>query len=274
MATINDIAYYEDETKWGEATHVSLKNIIDNIMITADDDSYFKNVPQHVLEIYGKMAIKEFNIDILSKNKAISISVPPNLIFPFPRFMTDWYRVSVLNECNSLTPLRINNSPTIHDYLQDNEAELLYDDEGNVLQGNSFNAELGHCSIQVDCLDIVTNCPDSKNYTDSFVKENIEDGYFEFSPDLEDKIVVIEFVTAGLEQANACDIRVHHNMERAVEYYIKFHSLQGKRNVPINEVIFTQRLMNKYFKRANRLLGKKISKQEILNIVSSRYSGL
>jgi len=274
MATTNDITYYEDPEKWGKAKFVSLKNIIDNISLLAEDDSYFKNTPEYILETYGKMAIKEFNVDVLSKKKAISITVPPNLTFPFPRFMTDWFRISVLNECNSLTPLRVNNNPTIEDYLQDNEAELLYDCDGNILQGDSFNAEVGHCRVQIDCPLIPNSCADSANYSESFVKENLEGGYFEFSPDLDDKIVVIEFVTAGLDEVKACDIKVHHNMERAVEFYIKYYSLQGKRNVPLNEVLFHEKEKKKYFKRAMRLLGSKITKEEILEIIGTRYSGI
>lgn len=274
MATSNDQEYYENQDKWGEARYVSLANIIDNIMILAEDDSYFKTTPKHVFEIYGKLAIKEMNIDILSKKKAISITVPPYLTFPFPRFMTDWYRISVINECDRLTVLNVSNQPTTLDYLQDNEAELLYDCEGNILEGDSFNKEVGDCRIQIDCIDICSPCHDAGNYANSYVKENLDGGYFEFSPDLEDKEVVIEFITAGLEDSLACNIKVHHNMERAVEYYMKYNSLQGKRNVPMNEILFHEKEKKKYMKRAQRLLGDKITKENILEIVGTRYSGI
>tara|TARA_R110000824_G_scaffold6935_13_gene31839 strand:+ start:613 stop:1443 length:831 start_codon:yes stop_codon:yes gene_type:complete len=274
ITTNNDQEYYDNEEKWGEARFVTLKNIIDNISLLSEDDSYFKNTSKYVLETYGKLAIKEFNVDILSKNKAVSFTVPPNLTFPFLRFMTDWYRVSVINECGTLTVLNINNNPTIHDYLQDNEAELLYDCDGNILEANSFNAEIGHCRLEVECEDRQTPCSDSYKYEDSFVKENLEGSYFEFSADLEDKEVVIEFVTAGLEESKACDIRVHHNMERAVEFYIKYYALQGQRNIPMNTVEFHRREKKKYFKRAERLLGQRITTNEIVEIVSTRYSGI
>jgi hypothetical protein len=273
FATTDD-QYYENEERFGERRFVSLKNILDNISLMSGDDSYFKNIPNYTLEILGKMAIKEFNVDILSKKKAISITVPPNLTFPFPRFMTDWFRISVINECGTLTPLNINNNPTIRDYLQDNEAELLYDCDGEILEANSFNAEIGHCRIAVECSLLVTPCSDSRTYENSFVKENLEANYFEFSTDLEDKEVVIEFVTAGLNETKACDIKVHHNMERAVEFYIKYYSLQGQRNVPMNVVMFHEKEKKKYFKRASRLLGAKITKEEILEFTGTRYSGI
>jgi hypothetical protein len=274
ITTNNDQEYYDDETKWGEARFVTLKNIIDNINILSEDDSYFKNTSSYVLEIYGKLAIKEFNVDILSKNKAISFTVPPNLTFPFPRYMTEWYRASVLNECGTLTVLKINNSATIHDYLQDNEAELLYDSDGDILEAESFNAEIGHCKIEVECELRETPCSDTYKYEDSFVKENLEGNYFEFSGDLEDKEVVIEFVTAGLDETKACDIKIHHNMERAIEFYIKFNALQGQRNIPMNVVEFHRREKKKYFKRAQRLLGQKITSNEIVQIAGTRYSGI
>jgi len=269
-----DDQYYDNEERFGERRFISLKNILDNIQLMSGDDSYFKNIPNYTLEILGKMAIKEFNVDILSKKKAISITVPPNLTFPFPRFMTDWFRISVINECGTLTPLSVNNNPTIIDYLQDNEAELLYDHNGEILEGNSFNAEIGHCRIAVECDSSVTACSDSNKYKNSFVKEDLDANYFEFSPDLEDKEVVIEFVTAGLEQTKACDIKIHHNMERAVEFYIKYYALQGQRNVPMNEVLFHEKEKKKHFKRASRLLGNKITKEEILEFTGTRYSGI
>ena len=283
---INDQEYYEDKDHWGENQFVTLKSIIDNIRITADDDSYFKHIKNFRASIFGKLAIKKFNVDVKSEDKAISIQLPPTLIFPFPRYMTNWYRVGVINSCGKLTVLNINNNPTTHDYLQDHEWELLYDDEGNVLRGADFDAQKGDCCccLTVDCVETCncSNCSDcscesctncqNTQFKNSWVKENKEGSYFEFSDDLSDEIIVIEFQTAGLDSLEDCDIKVHHNLEDTVTRFIQWNLIMGKRNVPQAQVDYYEDLLKKARKRSENLLAKKITIDQILKSISLRYS--
>lgn len=266
-----DQQYYDNPEFWGEAQYITLKDVINNILITADDDSYFKKSMYFRASIFGKLAIKKMNVDIAPKRKAISFALSPSKIFPFPRFMTNWYRISVLNKCDMLTPLKLNTGTIIHDYLQDNEFELLYDDKGEILEGLPFNAEVGtclkfQCNTNPDC-----GCTDD-SFKDSWVRENKEGSYFEFSDDLIGEEIVIEFLTAGLESINDCDLKIHNDLELTITRFIQWNLLLGKRNVPTQEVREFERLYKAEKRRSERFLGNKITVSQILDSYNLRYN--
>lgn len=268
----SDQMYYENKEHWGEEQFVTLKSIIDNILITADSDSYFKHSRRFSASIFGKLAIKKLNVDVKSKNKAISIQLPPSRIFPFPRYMTNWSRVGVINSCDKLTVLNINNNPVTHDYLQDHEWKLLYDDEGNVLRGADFDAQKGDCCLLVQCEPVsTTDCSDAQ-FKNSWVKENTAGNYFEFSDDLVDEIIVIEFQAAGLDGLEDCDIKIHHNLEDTVTKFIQWNLLMGKRNTSQAQVVYYEDLFKKARKRSENLLAKKITVEQMLKAIDLRYS--
>jgi len=270
--TLTDQQYYENPELWGEAQYITLKNVIDNIIITADDDSYFKHVKYFRASIHGKMGIKKLNVDLKAENKAISIELGANRTFPFPKYMTNWSRVSVLNKCGKLVPLNTNASPLIRDYLQDNDAELLYDCCGTVLEGHPFNAEQGDCCYQFECPDVHCGC-EEENFDDSWVKEDKKGGYFVFSDDLVDRLIVIEFQSAGLDSLDDCDIKINHNLEHTITTYIKWKLVEGKRNVPMNEVLYWKNEYKINKKRSKNLLSDKITLDQIMRSVSLRYNG-
>ena len=268
-----DQEYYENSDNWGVDACVTLENIIDNIKLTADDDSYFKKLNRFRASILGKQGIKKLNVDLKSQNKAISIQLSASRIFPFPRYMTNWSIISVVNECGNIEPLNISNKPIVQDYLQDHDWQLLYDEAGSVLIGNCFSPEEGHCCYKVqgynknesDC-----ECTESK-FKDSWVKENRAGGYFEFSEDLVDELIVIEFQCAGLDALKDCDILVHNNLELTLEYYIKWRLLEGKRNTPQSDVLYYYERYKRERNRSKDLLQDKISINQILESVSLRY---
>ena len=274
MAQLTDQQYYENPDLWGQSGFVTLQNVIDNILLKAGDDSYFKHSERFRMSIIGKQGIKKLNVDLKSQNKAISIQLSPSKIFPFPKYMTNWSRVSVLNDCGKLVTLNVNNKPQIQDYLQDHEWKLLYDCHGNVLEGACFDAEQGDCCLEFqDCESTHDDCGcGEKDFSDSWVKENREGGYFQFSDCLVDRIIVIEFQCAGLDGLDDCDIKIHDALELVVEYWIKWKTLEGNRNVPLNQIEMHRREYKREKNRAESLLADKISIEQIIKSVSLRYN--
>ena len=274
----SDQDYYENKEHWGEDAFVTLESIIDNIILLADDDSYFKNIKRFRASILGKLCIKKMNVDIKQSKKAIAFQLAPHRTFPHPRYMTKWFRVSVINDCGKLQPLYINNTlPQIHDYLQDHNWELKYDQNGEIKEAASFHAEEGTC-IQIEqCTDkspepCECECDDAYNYSDSWVKDESKESYFLFSDDLVDKEIVIEFETAGLDGIADCDIKVHHDMELTVMNYIQYNLLRGKRNTPNQDWKEYYQTYKIEKRRSEVLLGNKITVDRILEAVSLRYN--
>jgi hypothetical protein len=192
--------------------------------------------------------------------------------------MTNWFRISVINECDKLTVLNINNKATIQDYLQDENHDLLYDENGQILRGADFNAEIGHCRLSyqgTNCeCEIPTDCScgcTDTTYNDSWVKDVKDGHYFEFSEELVDKVIVIEFKSAGLDGIDDCDIKIDHRLELTVMRWIQWNLLMGKRNTPSTEVDKYYRLYKVEKNHAKNLLQDKITLEQIINSVSLRY---
>lgn len=267
-----DQQYYENPEHWGENAFVTLEDIIDNIILTADDDSYFKHIKRFRASIFGKLGLKKLEVDIKSDDKAISFDLAPSKIFPYPRYMTNWSRISVLNSCGNLQVLNISNRAQVKDYLQDHEYELMYDCNGSVLTGNDFNPKDGDCCVKIQCEESSDDCGCTDNkFKDSWVKDIKEGSYFEFSDDLVDETIVIEFQSAGLSKLEDCDIKVHHHLEMAIMRFIQWNLLMGKRNTPKSEWKEYQDLFKSEKTRSKRLLADKITVERIMESIALRY---
>lgn len=266
-----DQQYYEDKDHWGEGQFITLQNLIDNIKLKEDDDSYFKNVKEFRMSIIAKQGLKKLEIDVLPSSRAISFQLPPTKIFPFPRFMNDWYRVSVVTSCNNLKVLTINNNPKIQEYLQDNEYEIIYDSNGEVLQASPQHLDYGKCIKFTNCLEKTEKEKEEKEFEDSWVKEYLQGNYFEFSDDLVDKEIVVEYKSNGLEKLKDSEIKIHNDLELTLEYYIKWKLLEGKRNTPMSEVMYFKQQYITEKRRSSVLTAKKITLQQIIDAVSLSY---
>lgn len=267
-----DLEYYGNPEHFGEGQYVTLDNIIDNVMALAGDDDYLKNIKKFRAEIVGKLGIKKLEVDVKPDKKAISFSVPPSKIFPFPRYMVDWYQASVINKCDKLQTLIINNQPRITDYFQDNEAEIFFDCDGSVLTSPEYDMDKGHCCYKFECkTENDCGCQED-DLSKSWIKAKRSDGYFSFSDDLIGRTIVLQFVSVGLDKMKACDIKVHHYLEATLMAYIQYNLLRGKKNVPKSDWLdyYKTYLIEK--KRSKDLLGDKITLEEIAQYTSIRYS--
>ncbi len=268
MAT-TDQQYHEDPTLWGEAQYMTLKDIIDNMLLARSNDSYFKHAQRHECSIHGKRGIKKLKIDIKHENRAVMVQISPTLIWPFPRFMTNWMRVSVIDKCDNLHPLDVNSTPTIADYLQDNNYELMFDNDGRVIQGSDKNYEVGYCCLPIECVEIGVTCPDD-TFKDSWVKSNQAEGYFEFSEDIEGETIVIEFQSAGLGGLQDSEVLVHHNLEMTITRWIEWQLLMGMKNIAktTKDEYYSQYKLEKT--RSKALMGGKLTLQQIVKSVGLR----
>ncbi len=264
-----DSQYYDNPINWGENQYITLENLLDNILIGNDDDSLFKHTKRFRARMFAKQGIKKLNVDVKRENQAISITVPPSKIFPFPRYMTNWSRASVLNKCNKLEMLAISNRPRVEEYSQDNDGEIFYDCDGIILTADQYHPEYGHCCVQIQC-DDVKICEDS-TFKDSWIKAVNKDAYFEFSDDLVGATVFIEFQSAGLEKVDDCDIKIHHDLEQTLTYWTQWKLSEGKRNIAKGDTTYFYQMFLKEKRRSQDMLGNKISLNEIVRFTSTRY---
>lgn len=274
MESATDKEYYENPSLWGESQFITLKNVIDNMLLLNEDDGYLNNTKRHRLEIWGKIGLKKINLDIRPQNKAISFELGAHKTFPFPRYMKNWMRVSVLNKCGKLHELNINNRPEIQEYFTDEEGTLLFDPcDGSVLTGEKYNAEKGICCYEFECKKEGENCGCQEEYFEnSWVKPVKKGNYFSFSEDLVGRTLVLEFICTGLDGIQECDVKVHQDLELTIMNFIMFNILKGKSKVPSNK---WREFYQSYIIEKNRsedLLSQKITLNQIIESVSLRYN--
>lgn len=269
----SDQEYYQNPELFGENMFTTLESVIDNIILLSDDDSYFKKAKRFRMSLIGKQGLKDFNLDIKQKDKAISFELGPNKTFPFPRYMVNWFKASYVNENQELQVIDVNNRTYINESLQDENLELLYDQNGDILEGDNNDIPYGNCikyvTLEDGSLYIPKEDVQSKNY---WIKEVKSANYFEFSDDLVGKEIVLEFVASGLESLKDCDIKVHNLMSETLSYYIKYKLLESKRNTPKSDLMYNRDMYKLEKKKSKRHLSKKITVEQILKSVGLRYS--
>ncbi|MCP1996652.1 hypothetical protein [Flavobacterium sp. HSC-61S13] len=236
--------YYNDESQHGNYQYISLKDIIDNMLLGAmDDDSYLRNIKRFRLFHYALQAIKEVNKSAANDVLAFEITVPDNLVVIVPQDYVNYVRVSVVvfNTSNGgfyLQPLDINESiSTAVGYLQDHKGEILFDEKGGILTADSLNGyakPYKKYSIPSGCSGSSVDTAKLSKYGHFKVDERA--GKFLFSSDLMDKEVVIEYVSDGLQAGlREEEITVHKYLQKSIEDFIYHACIERNRNVPANE---------------------------------------
>lgn len=271
-----DEEYYENPEHFGEGQDITLENVIDNILVPAGDDSIFKKEQRSSALIHGKMWLKKFHLTIKPEKKAIAIDVGPSRTFPFPRYMSNWHNVFVIDKCDRLRELNVNSTPAIQDYLQYDDFNLVFDNDGNVLEGSEILLDTKKCEFKI-CRDnpcYTETCKDPEPmdaYDNSWVRENRSGKYFEFSNDLIEKSVVIVFSTFGLDKIAGCDIKIPNVAEEAITRWIQWRLIEDQHNMPAWRIAYYHGLYKVERDKVATHLSDKITVNQILNSMTLRY---
>lgn len=238
------IDYYHNESSHGNYQYVSLREIIDAMEMEAlNNDSYLKHVARHNLIRHAKTAIRQANTNAASDVLAFEITVPTSLVVTLPPDYVNYVRVSSVEQDKStggyhLVPLDINyNISTAIGYLQDHDANILFDEDGFVLTADASNAY----SKPYKKYPFNTLCSPNRESADtSKFSKNGEftidqrRGKILFGSEFSDKDVVIEYISDGL-QCDDSKISIHKFLKQPVEDWIYYASIERNRNVPANE---------------------------------------
>lgn len=141
MAYLNDYQYYTNsgtaptDANWGSYQYVSLADIVNNFLLMYyGNHSLVNNEERYKILFHAKRAIQELNYDAFKEIKALELNVGEQLRFILPQDYVNWVRISLFKD-GVLRPLteniQINTSSA---YLQDNDSNILFDENGNVLR--------------------------------------------------------------------------------------------------------------------------------------------
>lgn len=243
--------YYEDIDSNGSYQFTSLKSIVDNILLEAnEEDSYLNNTKRSKIIHHARQAIRTITRQASNTVLAIEITVPDTLFWVLPQDYVHYSRVSVVifdGSTNSfkLQCLNVNEKINIAiGYLQDDSCNLLFDDQGKILTADSLNGyNAPHKTYSFGAgynpnLDISK----SSKYGEFIIDE--ARGCILFSSDLMGKEIVLEYVSDGLQaDLTEQDIKVHKYLVDCIVDWVYFSCIERKRNVPANE---KQRALQRY----------------------------
>lgn len=256
MPYISNQEYYNNggnlpkDENWGSYQYVSMSDIVNNFMlINIGDDKLLNNVKRHEVIFYAKRGIQELHYDAMRAIKKIEINLGDSLKLVMPPDYVNYVRVSI-NVDGILYPMHENKqTQSATAYLQDNKNEILFDKNGEVITGTSvLDIKTGQMSQyfgpgQYDgcwgwCYDNVWYFsyrvggrfgldPETANQNPTFTV-NKEGGVFDFSSGARNKIIVIEYVSDGMENGDDDKISVHKFAEDFLYAYIKWAILDNK----------------------------------------------
>ena len=243
-------AYYDDETRWGEYQYITLEDVINNYLMSGDPDDYTSMVPRYRILYQARRGLREFYYDVLREIRAVRLELSPSLMVTLPPDYINYVRISWVDDKGILHPMAKNeNISMAESYLQDNNYNLLFDNEGCVLQDDGSPAlastvvnsgtegyynQYEFCNTEFQPNKNMTNV-----YSNGSYKIDKNRGVISFDSSAFGREIVLEYISDGLftgcEGQPETDIRVHKFAEMALLDFIYFELIKRRRNVPYNE---------------------------------------
>jgi len=265
MSSQNPQVYYENEENHGNYVYVTLESIVNTFLLAQTGDrTVIGNVPRHLVLHWAKRGIQEFTFDALKEVKQVELSLGETLDVILPPDYVNYVRISYVNEkTGELMPLSRNSKIAMAaSYLQDNNAEILFDDAGDILKGTTLHQALidrpTQNSITVlpcdtscsGCSYYGSGCPNPQMFradptrnANGYFQIDTRQGKIHFSSDNSNRTIMLEYISDGLEYSSDSDIRVNKLALTALQDYISWNILNNDLNV---QEYIVQRAKKKY----------------------------
>lgn len=279
IGATNPAVYYADEALYGNYQFESLENIVNNFIVNfTGDDKTLGKVSRHTIVYWAKEGVREFHNNVLRCIGKVELELGDNLDVILPPDFVDYVRISWLDQKTGMfRPMSENTKYEIGtSYLQDNTADILFDDAGQILEGTSaveivndrLSSQYPNSGLRNDCnIRRYSRCYNDADW-------NLEtgrnfNGVFNFDPNKKrihfsstnaSDIIILEYLSDGLSFDNETDISIHKKAVVALNSWINWNLLGLKEGVQEYKV---QRARAKYFadKRnaSARLMGIRIA---------------
>lgn len=261
MAYISQYEYYDNngntpqDANWGSYQYVSLFDIVNNFMLMhTGNHSLVNNEERYKVLFHAKRAIQELNYDAFKEIKVLELSVTDSLRFVLPSDYVNWVRISLYKD-GWLRPLSENiQTLSSRAYLQDNNGNILFDINGNVLepqnsfidydrlhktkkslylnQGNPYSGSWGWCIEGNWYFDYGIGAAyglntETANFNPTF---NIDKkaGVINFDSSMAGEICILEYISDGMENGDNSLISVNKLFEQYIYAAIKYEILNSK----------------------------------------------
>ena len=264
MAYLTGYQYYENDgnapldANHGSYQYVTLFDIVNNFMLNYQgNNELLNNIKRHQVIFHAKRAIQDLNYDALKEIKALELDVCEDLRFILPSDYVNWVRISVYKD-GVLYPLseniQVNGAKA---YLQDNDCNILFDSDGNILEANQSLLDIERISgvkksIYLNGNSIYNNSEgynvngtwyfdfaigaryglntETANANPTF-RIDKKSGVINFSSGVADQKVVLEYVGDGMEGGDDSLVSVNKLFESYIYAAIRYELLDGRYGV-------------------------------------------
>ena len=256
MGYITNYQYYTNngtiptDANWGSYQYVTLADIVNNFMLMyVGNDKLVNNVDRYNVLFHAKRAVQELNYDALRNIKVIEFKLGDDLKMVMPPDYVNYVRISMLHE-GVLFPLVENRTPmSASAYLQDNNLDILFDIDGEIITGTSrldilrqekrlytgMGPYHGHDGYYWDG-DWYFGYNFGKRFGLNTEEANVNPkfyinkaaGVIDFSTGVENKTIVFEYISDGMENGDDSLITINKLAEEYLYAYIKWALLNNK----------------------------------------------
>lgn len=241
MPTTNPFDYYNNEDLHGEYAFVPLEDLVNNFTQNfTGDDSLLGYIPRSKIIYQVKQGIRQFTMDFLNEVRVVELELNDanNIILP-PDFVS-YVRISWVDQrTGRIRPMSQNrHHPLAVSFLQDNVGDILFDNNGEILEGTTaieaINDNLpnnqnlnNYPNYPYGCfgnysryqLDPIFNYDTTINSNGTF---SINDKRIHFGADSESRIILLEYISDGL-QVSEDEMRLHKFAEIALYDYVCYN---------------------------------------------------
>lgn len=259
MAYLTGYQYYEnsgnvpENENWGSYQYISLEDIVNNFMLMyVGNDKLINNVQRYNVLFHAKRGIQEINYDALKEIKVLEISICDDLKFILPNDYVNYVRISLYKD-GVLRPLTENIQTNYsNSYLQDNNCRVLFDQDGNVLEGTSIldydrvtnqqktmypgsGLYAGREGINID-QNWYFDYSIGANYGLNTETANINptyridkaSGVINFGSGMAGELCILEYISDGMHDGDDSKVSINKMAEEFIYAYIKYAILNAK----------------------------------------------
>jgi hypothetical protein len=259
MSYITNYQYYKnngaipEDENWGSYQYVSLSDIVNNFMLMyVGNDKLVNNVDRYTILFHAKRSIQELNYDALRNIKVLELQLGTELKMIMPPDYVSYVRMSMLIN-GVLIPLVENRTVmSATAYLQDNNLDIVFDSNGEVVTGTSkldilrgdnmlytgggiYNNQMGYCCDGQWYFNYSIGSRYGMNTEDANMNPkftiNKESGVIDFSSGVENAFIVLEYISDGMENGDSTKITINKLAEEYVYNYLKWAVLNNKYGV-------------------------------------------
>lgn len=249
MGYISNYEYYlnggvaPEDKNHGSYQYVSLPDIVTNyMMFYTGDDQIVDNVKKYTVRFHAKQIVKKLNYDAFKTNRVLEDTIGSDLKLVMPHDYVDYIRIS-LERNGVLYPLTENQKPfSAEAYLKDNQGELLFDGNGEVLYGTSeldierlADTETISGTGNNICTSYAVGArfglDTSKANGNPLFVVNQNAGVIDFDSRMRDELVVLEYISDGMKNGVDANIAVNKFFEDYMYLALSARILKSKRGI-------------------------------------------